>query len=61
MAISYRKSTAVEIDESKLPATWMREIPATNVVDKVAITKALKSGEKIAGAVLVERNNIQIK
>lgn len=61
VAISYRKSTAVEVDESKLSANWMREIPATHVVDKVEITKALKAGEKIAGAELVERNNIQIK
>lgn len=61
VAISYRKSTAVEIDESKLPANWMREIPVSHVIDRVEITKALKAGEKIAGAVLVERNNIQIK
>lgn len=61
VAISYRKSTAVEVDESKLPAKWLREIPASYVVDKVEITKALKAGETVDGAVLVERNNIQIK
>ena len=61
VAISYRKSTAVEVDESKLPAKWLRVVPETHVVDKVEITKALKSGEKIAGAELVERSNIQIK
>ena len=61
VSISYRKSTAVEVDESKLPAKWLREIPATHVVDRAEITKALKAGEKIDGAVLVDRNNIQIK
>lgn len=61
VAISYRKSTSVEVDESKLPARWLREIPATYVVDKAEIAKALKAGETIEGATLIERNNIQIK
>lgn len=61
VAISYRKSTSVEVDESKLPANWLREIPASHVVDKVEITKALKAGEAIEGATLVENKNIQIK
>ena len=30
--INWRKSTSVEVDESKLPANWLREIPATHVV-----------------------------
>ena len=61
VAINYRKSTAVEVDESKLPAKWLREIPATHVVDRAEIAKALKAGEAIEGAKLVENNNIQIK
>ena len=61
VAISYRKSTAVEVDESKLPAKWLRVVPETHVVDRVEIAKALKAGEKITGAELVERNNIQVK
>lgn len=61
VSISYRKSTSVEVNESKLPAKWMREIPATHIVDRAEIAKALKAGEKIDGAVLVDRNNIQIK
>lgn len=61
VAISYRKSTSVEVDETKLPANWLREIPATHVVDKVEIAKALKAGEAIEGATLVTNNNIQIK
>lgn len=61
VAISYRKSTAVEVDESKLPAKWLRVVPETHVVDRVEIAKALKAGETVDGAVLVERNNIQIR
>lgn len=61
VAISYRKSTSVEVDETKLPANWLREVPATHVVDKVEIAKALKAGEEIDGATLVENSLIQIK
>lgn len=61
VAISYRKSTAVEVDESRLPAKWLREIPASYVVDKVEIAKALKAGEIVDGATLVEKNNLSIK
>jgi len=59
--INWRKSTSVEVDETKLPANWMREIPATYVVDKVEIAKALKAGETIEGATLITKDNIQIK
>ena len=59
--INWRKSTSVEVDETKLPANWLREVPATYVVDKVEIAKALKAGEAIEGATLKESNNIQIK
>ena len=59
--INWRKSTSVEVDESKLPANWLREVPATHVVDKVEIAKALKAGETIEGATLVTNNNIQVK
>ena len=61
VAISYRKSTSVEVDETKLPANWLREIPATHVVDKVEIARALKAGETVEGATLITNNNIQIK
>ena len=61
VAITYRKSTSVEVDESKLPANWLREVPASYVVDKVEITKALKAGEAIEGAALVTKSLIQVK
>lgn len=61
MKISWRKSTAVEItDMSKLPheyiTTKIDEKP-----DKEAIADAIKSGKEVAGAELVERQNIQIR
>lgn len=61
VAISYRKSTAVEVDETKLSAKWLREVPASYVVDKIEITKALKAGELVDGATLIEKNNLSIK
>ena len=59
--INWRKSTSVEVDETKLPANWLREVPASYVVDKVEIAKALKAGEAIEGATLVTKQNIQVK
>ena len=61
VAISYSKSTSVEVDETKLPANWLREVPASYVVDKVEIAKALKTGEVIEGVALKETNSIQVK
>ena len=59
VAVSYRKSTAVEItDLDALPFAYtVTEIKP----DKERITDALKNGETVPGAELVERNNIQIK
>lgn len=63
VAISWRKSVAVEIDEAELP-----ELPEQYVrrkvsveADKTAIKEALKAGESIEGCRLVEKNNISIK
>lgn len=58
--ISYRKSESVEIqDEGLLPMDYLIEQPAK--IDKAGIKEALKSGKEVAGAVLVEKQNIQIK
>ena len=64
VAISYRKSTAVEIaDESEFISTGPKDflIPQPPKIDKKAISESLKSGKEIPGASLVERDNIQIK
>lgn len=61
MKINFRKSTSVEIiDEEKIPAEFVT-IKQTTTVRKVDIKKALKDGDKVAGAQLVENQNLQIK
>ena len=51
-AVSWRKSTAVNVlDEKAIPPK----------VDKTGISKALKAGETVTGAELVERQNMTIK
>ena len=57
---SYRKSQAVEVtDAEKIPAPYL--IVQEPKVDKAGIKKALKAGEDIPGAKLVERNNLSIR
>lgn len=57
---SYRKSQAVEVtDAEKIPAPYL--IVQEPKVDKAGIKKALKTGEDIPGAKLVERNNLSIR
>lgn len=61
VAVSYRKSTAVEYtgDVNKLPEECIkRKEPEVN---KTALGKLLKGGTEIPGARLVERQNMQIK
>lgn len=59
-AISWRKSTAVNVtDEKSLPPTFL--IPQPPKVDKTGISKALKNGETVTGAELIERQNMTIK
>lgn len=63
VAISWRKSVAVEIDEAEvpeLPEQYVRRKVSVEA-DKTAIKEALKAGESIEGCRLVERNNINIK
>ena len=58
--ISFRRSTATEVDTELLPKKWsVRKI--TYTPDKAAIKSALLAGKKIKGAQLVEHQNIQIK
>lgn len=58
--ISYRKSTSVVVDENSLDDAWFNE-KVTKTPDKTALKKALQAGEKIEGASLLTKNNIQIK
>lgn len=65
VAVSYRKSKAVEINET---AFWPWAVDHTEYVrrkdpepDKAAISAALKSGQEIPGAELVETLSMSIK
>lgn len=59
--VTYRKSTSVDVEDvEKLPDDYKKSV-TTISADKTAIGKALKSGELVQGASLVENNNIQIK
>ena len=66
-AISYRKSTSVDItDEAKL-IRWAKRnklkdlFQVKTTINKTEAGKLLKTGAGIPGAALVEKNNIQIK
>ena len=59
-AISYRKSESVNItDLSKIPTDYLRFAPAEP--DKTAIKAAIKAGESVDGAELIERKTVMIK
>ena len=60
-AVSFRKSTAVNVlDEASIPAAYMTE-KVTRSPDKTAIKAAIKGGEDVPGVVLVENLSVQIK
>ena len=62
VAISYRKSEAVEFD-----AAYIKDVPPEFLkykdpeLDKTAVKKAIKDGAEVPGCQLVERQNLQIK
>ena len=65
-AISWRRSTAVELDDdfvmwAKANASWTLKQPKDPEPDKNVIRNALKNGEAVYGARLVERYNMQVK
>lgn len=61
--IGFRKSTQVQIDdEGALPSDFVTvTTTVTTKPDKTAIKKAIQAGQSVAGAVLVENQNLQIK
>lgn len=59
--ISWRKSESVELlNEDAISDTFKEEV-TTVKIDKAAIKEAIKAGVIVSGAVLVEKQNIQIK
>lgn len=60
VAVTYRKSQSVDIDEELLPKKYfVRKVEEKP--DKKAILERLKNGKRILGAELIEKRNIQIK
>ena len=60
VAISFRKSEVVEVDEESVPKKWLTK-KITFAPDKIRIKEAIKSGLKIKGCSISEKQNIQIK
>ena len=59
-AISWRKSLSVEVTNAMdIPEKYL--IAQVPKIDKMLIKTAMKNGERVPGAELVEKNNIQIK
>ena len=62
VCISFTKSSAVIVDEEKLDKTYLKEtVSVTYKPDKLAIKKAIKCGQQVAGAYIEERKKVQIK
>ena len=67
-SISYRKSKSLEVEDTCSLAKWLEEngfrdlvVYAEPTVSKAEVTKLLKLGTEIPGAVLAERSNLQLK
>lgn len=60
VAVSFRKSESVMVDEEKCPEEYMNK-KVTYSPDKTRIKAAIKAGKTVEGCELVLRNNIQIK
>ena len=61
VSLGFRRSESVEVvDQAALPVEFVK-IKMTETADKAAIKKALKSGQQVEGAALVENKNLQIK
>lgn len=59
--LSVRRSEAVEVDLVEALPNAFKNVKNVVTADKVAIKEAIKRGENITGARLVENFNIQIK
>lgn len=59
LKINFRKSESVEVDNIEELDDKFKRVKVE--ADKTAIKQALKSGEEVKGARLVENNNLQIR
>lgn len=61
VAISFRKSKAVIVDEEKLDKAYFKEtVTVKTAPDKTAIKKAIEAGETVTGAYIENRKKVQI-
>ena len=61
LKINFRKSQTVEIlDEDLIPKEF-KTVKVTTSISKAEIKKAIKNGELVVGADLIDHKNIQIK
>ena len=61
LQLSFRKSESVEVfDENLLDEKFKKEKTEISI-DKMAIKNAIKNGENVQGAKIIEKNNLQIK
>ena len=59
--ITFRSSQSIEIiDETLIDKKYKTQVITTKV-DKLAIKKAIKHGESVNGATMIENKNLQIK
>ena len=61
LAVSYRKSESVEIGQDFVYDKKWCEVSTTYKPDKKKIKDAIKSGKEVAGAKLIEKQNINVK
>lgn len=63
VALSFRKSESLNVlDETKIDRKFFKEKVVTTIsIDKMAIKEAIGNGENVEGAVIVEKQNLQIK
>lgn len=61
VVLSFRKSTSVEILDANLIPDMFKTQEVTIKIDKKEIKKLLTKKEEVAGAILKENQNIQIK
>ena len=61
LAVSYRKSESVEIGQDFVYDKKWCDVQTTYKPDKKKIKDAIKSGKKVAGAKIVEKQNISVK
>ena len=61
LQLSFRKSESVEVFDESLVDEKFKKVKTEISLDKTAIKNAIKEGKEVAGASIVERQNLQIK